>query len=134
MAMEQKNTWAAAPVPPRIELLRLLLRNGIRVLSCALLGLGSVVAQQTPAGATAIRNESPAAATPSLPVVSNPVLNGIPVKSIHFKGIAPVDEPRLLKHVEQQVGEPLDRTKIQHSIRGLYKTGLFDYIAVKEHE
>ena len=47
MAIEQKNTWAAAPVRPRIELLRLLFRNGIRVLSCALFGLGSVMAQQT---------------------------------------------------------------------------------------
>jgi outer membrane protein insertion porin family len=131
MAIEQKKTWAASPVRPRIELLRLLLRNGIRVLSCALLGLGYVVAQQSPTEPPQAVKEPPAIAAPPLPSVSSAVLNQVPVKSINFKGIAPVDEPRFLKHIEQKVGESLDRAKIQQSIRSLFKTGLFDYIAVE---
>ena len=131
MAIEPKNTWAAAPVRPRIELLRLLLRNGIRVLSCALLGLGSVVAQQNLADPPQPTQEPTRVGVPVLPPISATILNGIPVKSIHFKGVAPVDEPRFLRHVAQQVGEPLDRKKVQASIRELYKTGLFDYIAVE---
>jgi len=131
MAIEQKKTWAASPVRPRIELLRLLLRNGIRVLSCALLGLGYVVAQQSPTEPPQAVKEPPAIAAPPLPSVSSAVLNQVPVKSINFRGIAPVDEPRFLKHIEQKVGESLDRAKIQQSIRSLFKTGLFDYIAVE---
>jgi outer membrane protein insertion porin family len=131
MAIEQKKTWAASPVRPRIELLRLLIRNGIRVLSCALLGLGYVVAQQSPTEPPQAMKEPPAIAAPPLPSVSSAVLNQVPVKSINFKGIAPVDEPRFLKHIEQKVGESLDRAKIQQSIRSLFKTGLFDYIAVE---
>jgi outer membrane protein insertion porin family len=131
MAIEQKKTWAASPVRPRIELLRLLIRNGIRVLSCALLGLGYVVAQQSPTEPPQAVKEPPAIAAPPLPSVSSAVLNQVPVKSINFRGIAPVDEPRFLKHIEQKVGESLDRAKIQQSIRSLFKTGLFDYIAVE---
>jgi outer membrane protein insertion porin family len=131
MAIEQKKTWAASPVRPRIDLLRLLLRNGIRVLSCALLGLGYVVAQQSPTEPPQAVKEPPAIAAPPLPSVSSAVLNQVPVKSINFRGIAPVDEPRFLKHIEQKVGESLDRAKIQQSIRSLFKTGLFDYIAVE---
>jgi outer membrane protein assembly complex protein YaeT len=93
--------------------------------------MGSVVAQQIPAEPPQSVNTPAGVGTTPLPAISNAILNGIPVKSVRFEGVAPVDEPRFLKHVEQQVGEPLDRGKIQRSIRDLYKTGLFDYIAVE---
>jgi outer membrane protein assembly complex protein YaeT len=88
------------------------------------------MAQQTPPDPP--KSSSPEQiSSASLPAISNAVLNGVPVKSIHFRGIAPVDEPRFLTRVEQRVGEPFDRAKIQRSIRDLYATGLFDYIAVE---
>jgi outer membrane protein assembly complex protein YaeT len=64
------------------------------------------------------------------PMVST-VLYGVPVKSIAFRGIPSDEESKLSKHIEQKVGEPLDRGKIQRSVRALYATGLLDYIAVE---
>jgi outer membrane protein insertion porin family len=131
MAIEQTNTWAASPVRPRIELLRLLIRNGIRALACALVAGASVFAQQTPAAQSQPVNGVAGVAAPALPIPTTAILSGVPVRSIRFRGVVPADEPRFLKRVEQQVGEPLDRAKIQKSIRALYATGLFDYIAVE---
>lgn len=106
-------------------MLRFFVRSGIRVLTCALLALGVAAAQQssmpesTKTGyTTASSNSSP------------PVRYGVTVKSITFRGAAK-DSSGLLKYIDQRVGEPLSRSKVQSSIRSLYNTGLFDHIAVE---
>jgi outer membrane protein assembly complex protein YaeT len=94
--------------------------------TCLLLGALCGSAQQTP--------PPPAAhevALDPVPSGATAIVRGIPVKSIKFRGVSDEEVTPLLKRVEQKVGEPLDRAEIQNSIRGLYGTGLFDYIAVE---
>jgi outer membrane protein insertion porin family len=100
------------------------------VLMCVLLAQGLAVAQQTPparAGQNAAVVEQAKDSTP------HPQLNslfGLPVESIEFAGAPEITRDRLLKHVVQNVGSPLDRGKVQQSIRELFRTGLFENIIV----
>jgi len=104
-------------------LLRHYYRTGIRVATCVLLAVVCAVGQQGGTGQGPERT--------SFGVLGNAVLYGVPVKSIAFRGITGDEESKLSRHIEQKVGEPLDRGKIQRSIRALYATGLLDYIAVE---
>lgn len=104
-------------------MLRHYYRTGIRVVACVLLAVVCAVGQQGGSSQSPERT--------SLGPMANTVLYGVPVKSIGFRGVSADDESRLSKHIEQKVGEPLDRGKIQRSIRALYATGLLDYIAVE---
>ncbi len=112
-------------------MLRLLFRNGIRVLTCVLAGL-IVAPAQDASPAPAQQTKPPQeVARPRPPVLTNTALFGAQVKSVAFKGIVPAEQTRFSKYVEQAVGEPLDRTKIQRSIRALYDTGMFDYVSAE---
>jgi outer membrane protein assembly complex protein YaeT len=73
----------------------------------------------------------PAPERTSLNPMVKAVPYGIPVKSIGFRGVSADQEADLSKRVEQKVGQPLDRVKIQRSIRALYATGLLDDISVE---
>ncbi|HEX6880114.1 MAG TPA: POTRA domain-containing protein, partial [Terriglobales bacterium] len=112
-------------------MLRLLFRNGIRVLTCVLAGLVVAPAQEATSAPVQQTKPPQEAAGPRPPVLTNTGLFGSPVKSVAFKGIVPAEESRFAKYVEQSVGEPLDRTKIQRSIRALYGTGMFGYVGAE---
>jgi outer membrane protein insertion porin family len=107
----------------RIALLRHYYRAGIRVLTCVLLAVVCAVGQQG--------DSRPVPEPTSLNPMLNAVAYGAPVKSIGFRGISAEQEADLSRRIEQKVGQPLDRLKIQRSIRALYATGLLDYIAVE---
>jgi len=51
--------------------------------------------------------------------------------TVKFVGTANVDEQVVLANMQLHEGGPLDETMIDHDIRSLYKTGLFEYIEVK---
>lgn len=109
-------------------MIRVLLGAGIRVLTCVLLAQGMFVGQQTTPGQSSAVADQPKDSVP------HPQLNslfGLPVRNIEFAGAPEIDRDRLLKHVVQRVGEPLDRANIQLSIRDLYRTGLFENIVVE---
>lgn len=126
MAIEPGKTRAARFHRLGIGLLRHLCGAGIRLASCLLLAGVSATAQQTP------QTKSPAPEPAKLNVgMTNVVLYGVTVRNIDFRGITLDEASRLGKRIEQRVGEPLDRRKIQESIRALYATGLLDYIAVE---
>jgi outer membrane protein assembly complex protein YaeT len=55
---------------------------------------------------------------------------GFVVRSIRFRGLAS-EEFKLRPWLVQKEAEPLDRAKIQESIRNLYRTGRFSEIAVE---
>ena len=97
---------------------------GVRVVSCVLVVAVCAMAQQP-------GKSSQSPERTSFGAMVNTMLYGVPVKSIAFRGVSGEEESRLSKHIEQKVGEALDRDKIQRSIRGLYATGLLDYIAVE---
>ena len=126
MAIAAGKTRAARFHRLGIGLLRHLYGAGIRVASCLLLAGVSVNAQQT------AQPKSPAPEPAKLNVeMTNVVLYGVPVRNIDFRGITVDEASRLARRIEQKIGEPLDRRKIQESIRALYATGLLDYIAVE---
>lgn len=104
-------------------MLRHYYRAGIRVATCVLLAVVCAVGQQ---GGT---SQSPERM--SFGTMANAALYGVPVRRIAFRGASGEEETKLSTHIEQKVGEPLDRGKIQRSIRALYATGLLDYIAVE---
>ena len=51
--------------------------------------------------------------------------------TVKFVGVANVDEQVVRANMEVHEGGPLDESMIDHDIRSLYKTGLFEYIEVK---
>ncbi len=72
-------------------------------------------------------SEKPTSATNS----QGSALLGLTVRNIEFSGAPELGRDRLMKHVAQAEGEALDRTKIQRSIRQLYRTGLFENIVAE---
>src|SRR5512143_2501509 len=114
----------SSAVRQRIALLRHYYRAGIRLLTCVLLAAVCAAGQQT-------RESAQTPERTALGPTRNAVLYGVRVRSITFRGVSADEEVRLSARVEQKVGEPLDRVKIQRSIRALYVTGLLDYIAVE---
>lgn len=121
------------PKPPRqsvrqrIGLIRVLFYTGIRVLTFALLLPSVGLAQQSeqkPSNAPQIQT-----APAPRPQINS--LLGMPVQSIEFAGAPEISRERLMKHVSQTIGSPLDRVLVQQSIRQLYQTGLFENIVVE---
>ena len=107
-------------------MLRDVIHSGIRVLAFALLASGPMSAQQIPSKVPAQEVQQPSSA--SRPLINS--LLGLPVQGIEFAGVPDLERGRLLKHVVQQVGVPLDREKIQQSIRNLFRTGQFENVVV----
>lgn len=95
---------------------------------CALaLCLGSS-AQNPAAGNQPSNQQVPPTQAPALGALNS--LQGLPVRSIQFRGVRDDRRDRFLSHVEQKEGQPLERTRVRESIRNLYRTGLFDNIEV----
>ncbi|HEU5404052.1 MAG TPA: outer membrane protein assembly factor BamA [Terriglobales bacterium] len=93
------------------------------MVTCVLLAVVCALGQQSD---TQQRPEQTSIGPPA-----STALYGLQVKSIHFRGVPADEEPGLFRHIEQKIGEPLDRGKIQRSIRALFATGFLDYIAVE---
>jgi outer membrane protein assembly complex protein YaeT len=55
---------------------------------------------------------------------------GLPVRGISFEGIDSTRLAPLPGHLAQALGTPLNRASLQHSLRQLYATGLFETIQV----
>ena len=111
-------------------MIRVLQRAGIRLLTCVLIAQGFSLAKQVPQGQA---GQASAAASQAKNPASHPQMNslfGLPVQSIEFAGAPEIARERLLKQVVQNVGAPLDRVKVQQSIRELFRTGLFENIVV----
>lgn len=109
-----------------------MLRAAIRGLICVMLAQVISFAQELPTVAPTQNpniNDKQQEPVPALSSITS--LLGMKVRDLRFDGVPEMDRERLLAHVVQHQGEPLDRRKIQDSIRDLYRTGLFDTITVE---
>lgn len=109
-------------------MLRFFLRSGIRILAFALLAQGATAAQQT--GSAYASNIPVQMSNPPVRTQSEQLF-GLPIGAIEFAGAPELGRDRLMKHVVLRVGDPLERVKVQQSVRDLYRTGLFENIVVE---
>jgi len=106
---------------------------------CVIVGVSllppSAPAQQPPAHAPALSQQTPSSSEP-VPRSASPLgpvsaYLELPVREIRFSGVAEREKDHLRQLLPQKVGRPLNRDSIRDSVKVLYDSGLFADIQVQ---